>query len=125
MDALSTNSDLDPYHGFKMEFIDPTTGGPAMSPISTFMQRLPKGFKTKRYQSTEGAIFTCLEGGGNATIGDVDNDETFNFAEKDIFVVPCWQPYTIEVNEDTYLFIGSDKTVQTKLGLWRERRGNI
>ena len=125
MDALSTNSDLDPYHGFKMEFIDPTTGGPAMSSISTFMQRLPKGFKTKRYQSTEGAIFTCLEGGGNATIGDVDNDETFNFAEKDIFVVPCWQPYTIEVNEDTYLFIGSDKTVQTKLGLWRERRGNI
>ena len=124
MDALAVDSDLDPYHGLKMEFIDPTTGGPAMSSISTFMQRLPKGFKTKRYQSTEGALFTCLEGGGKAVIGGIDGSETFAFTKKDIFVVPCWQPYTIETDEDTYLFVGSDKTVQTKLGLWREQRGN-
>ena len=124
MDVLAVDSDLDPYHGLKMEFIDPTTGGPAMSSISTFMQRLPKGFKTKPYQSTDGAIFTCLEGGGKAVIGGVDSSKTFPFTKKDIFVVPCWQPYTIETNEDTYLFVGSDKTVQTKLGLWREQRGN-
>ena len=34
------------------------------------------------------------------------------------------QPYRIEADADTYLFVGSDKTVQEKLGLFRERRGN-
>ncbi len=124
MEELAKTSDLDPYFGLKMEFIDPTTGAPSMSTISTFMQRLPKGFKTERYQSTEGAIFTCVEGKGRIEVGNGDRKHTFDFKPKDIFVVPCWDPYRIEADEDTYLFVGSDKTVQQKLGLFRERRGN-
>ncbi len=124
MDELARSSELDPYFGLKMEFIDPTTGGPAMSTISTFMQRLPKGFKTERYQSTEGSIFTCLEGKGRAWIGDGERKKTFEFTKQDIFVVPCWDPYRLEADEDAYLFVGSDRTVQQKLGLFRERRGN-
>jgi gentisate 1,2-dioxygenase len=107
-----------------MEFIDPTTGLPSLSTISTFMQRLPKGFTTERYQSTEGAIFTCVEGKGRVRIGDGDKQKVFEFGPKDIWAVPCWSPYRIEADGDTYLFVGSDKTVQEKLGLFRERRGN-
>ena len=124
MEELAKNSEPDPYHGLKMEFIDPTTGGPAMSSISTFMQRLDKGFKTERYQSTEGVIFTCLEGGGRATVTHDGADQSLDFNEKDIFVIPNWMPYSIEADVDTYLFAGTDKTVQQKLGLWREIRGN-
>jgi gentisate 1,2-dioxygenase len=124
MEALAKGSEIDPYFGLKMEFIDPTTGGPSMSTISTFMQRLPKGLKTERYQSTEGAIFTCVEGNGRVWIGDGDKQKAFDFQPKDIFVVPCWSSYRIEAEADTYLFVGSDKTVQQKLGLFRERRGN-
>jgi gentisate 1,2-dioxygenase len=128
MEALARDSDPDPYHGLKMEFIDPTTGAPAMSSISTFMQRLAKGFKTERYQSTEGVIFTCVEGGGRAVIGNGDGngggEQVFEFTEKDIFVIPSWVPFALEADDDTYLFAGTDRTVQQKLGLWRERRGN-
>ncbi len=124
MEALAKNSDPDPYFGLKVEFINPMTGGPAMSTISTFLQRLEKGFKTERYQSTEGSIFTCLEGKGRVVIGDGDSGETIEFGPRDIFVVPCWFPYRIEADETTYLFLGTDKVTQTKLGLWRERRGN-
>ena len=120
MEALAKSTDLDPYHGLKMELINPTTGGPVMSSISTFLQRLPKGFRSERYQSTEGAIFTCIEGKGRALVGD--GTVTLEFSEKDIFVLPCWCPYRLDADEDTYLAIGSDKIVQTKLGLWRERR---
>ncbi|NQV56734.1 MAG: cupin domain-containing protein [Rhodospirillales bacterium] len=124
MEALSANSELDPYHGIKMEFIDPTTGGPAMSSISTFLIRMPQGFKTERYQTTEGAIFTCLEGKGRVVIGSGDAEQIIEFSPRDIFVVPCWYPHRFEVDENTYIFEGTDKVVQSKLGLWRERRGN-
>jgi gentisate 1,2-dioxygenase len=124
MEGLARDSEIDPYFGLKMEFIDPTTGQPSLSTISTFMQRLPKGFTTERYQSTEGAIFTCVEGKGRVRIGDGDKQKLFEFGPKDIWAVPCWQPYRIEADADTYLFVGSDKTVQEKLGLFRERRGN-
>ena len=124
MEELAKATELDPYFGLKMEFIDPTTGASSLSTISTFMQRMPKGFKTERYQSTEGAVFTCVEGKGRIDIGDGKRKTSFEFRPKDIWVVPCWDPYRIEVDEDTYLFVGSDKTVQEKLGLFRERKGN-
>lgn len=124
MEALAKTTELDPYHGLKMEFINPTTGGSAMSSISTYLQRLPKGFKTERYQSTEGAIYTCLEGKGRAIIEIGDVTETFEFGPCDIFVIPCWYPYRFEVDEDTNLFLGSDRIVQEKFGQFRERRGN-
>ncbi len=124
MEKLAKTTDLDPYHGLKMEFIDPTTGGAAMSSISTFLQRLPKTFKGERYQTTEGCIFTCLEGGGRAVVDTGGTETTIEFRPKDVFCVPCWYPYRLEADEDTYLFQGTDKVVQTKLGLWREKRGN-
>lgn len=124
MERLAKTTELDPYAGLKMEFIDPTSGGPSMATISAFMQRLPKGQKTERYQSTETAIMTCLEGGGRMEIGDGDRRKTFAFAPRDIVVVPCWDAYRIEADSDTYIFIGSDRAVQQKVGLFRERRGN-
>jgi gentisate 1,2-dioxygenase len=124
MEQLSKTTKLDRYVGLKMEFIDPTTGGPAMSTISTFMQRLPKGFKTEQVLSTETSILTCLEGSGRVSIGGDPPTHIFEFSPKDIFVVPCWHPYRIEADVETYLFVGSDRIVQQRLGLFRDHRGN-
>lgn len=124
MESLALTTELDPYFGLKMEFIDPTTGQSAMSSISTFLQRMPKGFKSERYQTTEGQIFTCIEGGGRVIIEGRNGTETIEFTPKDIFVVPSWYPYQLEVDDDSYLFVGTDKIIQEKFGLFRERRGN-
>ncbi len=54
-DALTTlakSGDVDPYHGIKMEYINPATGGPSMPTLGTYMQYLPKGFSTETYRST-------------------------------------------------------------------------
>ena len=43
---------------------------------------------------------------------------------RDVFVVPSWRPVVHEVANESVLFSFSDRAVQEKLGLWRERRGN-
>ncbi len=122
--TLSKTTDLDPYHGLKLEYIDPTSGGPAMATISTFLQLLPKGFKSETYQSTESLIYSPVEGSGKLVVGEGDKQVTYDWTKQDIMVVPCWYPHHFEAAEESVVFCFSDKVVQTKLGVWRERRGN-
>lgn len=116
---LAREGDPDPCHGWKLEFTNPLTGGPAMPTIGTFIQLLPKGLRTSPYRSTDGTVFQVAEGKGKATIGD----EVFTFGEKDTFVAPSWHPVTLEAKEECVLFSYSDRPAQTALGLWREQRG--
>jgi gentisate 1,2-dioxygenase len=122
VEALAATDEPDPHFGVKMEYINPTTGRSAMATISVCLQRLPAGFQTRPYQTTEGTILTCIEGGGRVTVGEGDDAQVFEFSERDVVVVPCWNRFSIEVDADTYLFVSSDKVVQTKLGYWREHK---
>ena len=124
LERLSKTSEWDRYHGLKLEYIDPTTGGPAMATISTFLQLLPKGFKTEKYQTTENTVYSVTEGSGRTIFGEGDDTQIIEWQKQDIFVIPCWYPHQIEADDDAVIFSFSDKVVQTKLGLYRERRGN-
>ncbi len=106
-----------PSHGLKMEFVNPADGGPAMATMSAFIQFLPKGFSGRPYRSTEGAVVCVLEGRGATEIAG----QRFAWSPSDILVIPSWHPYRHEATEDAVLFSFSDRTVQEKLGLWRER----
>jgi gentisate 1,2-dioxygenase len=116
---LAREGDADPCHGWKMEFINPLTGGHAMPTIAAFIQLLPKGFATKSYRSTDGTIYSVVEGQGTARIGG----ETFAFEPKDAFVVPSWMPLELTADSETVLFSFSDLPGQEAMGLWREKRG--
>ena len=121
---VAKNSDWDPYMGMKLEYIDPTTGGPAMATMATHMQLLPKGFKTERYQATDASVYAVVEGRGRTIVGDGEAAVTLEWKPRDIFVIPNWQPHRFEADEESFLFSFSDKPIQAKFGLWRERRGN-
>jgi gentisate 1,2-dioxygenase len=110
----------DPCHGLKVQYIDPTTGDFAMPTIGTFMQLLPKGFKTVSYRSTDGTVYSPVEGKGRTVIAG----QSFEWKPKDVFVVPSWMPHYHEADADAVLFSFSDRPVHKKLGLWREQRGN-
>jgi gentisate 1,2-dioxygenase len=116
---LVKEGDPDPCHGWKMEYINPLTGGHAMPTIAAFIQFLPKGFGTRPYRSTEGTIYSVVEGKGRARIGA----ERFDFGPKDAFVVPSWTPAEIHAEAETVLFSFSDLPGQETMGLWREKRG--
>lgn len=120
LEKMHLAGDVDPYEGCKLEYINPATGGAAMPTMSSFLQLLPKGFKTESYRATDSAVYSVAEGAGTVCIG---NDE-LAWGKRDTFAVPAWMPHTFEVSEDSVLFSFSDRVMQQSLGLWREQRGN-
>jgi len=116
--TLAKEGDPDSCHGWKMEYINPLTGGHAMPTIAAFIQLLPKGFRTQPYRSTEGTVYSVVEGSGRVKIAG----ETFTFERLDSFVVPSWMPLSVETDSECVLFSFSDRPGQDALGLWREKR---
>jgi gentisate 1,2-dioxygenase len=116
--SLARDQDPDPCHGWKMQFINPLTGGHAMPTIAAFIQLLPRGFATRAYRSTDGTIYSVIEGEGRVRI----DSESFEFEARDTFVVPSWMPLELEASMETVLFSFSDRPGQEAMGLWRERR---
>jgi gentisate 1,2-dioxygenase len=116
---LAKDQDPDPCHGWKMQFINPLTGGHAMPTIAAFIQLVPQAMRTRPYRSTDGTIYSVVEGQGSVTIGG----ERFEFEPRDAFVVPSWTPLEIDAKSETVLFSFSDRPGQEAMGLWREKRG--
>jgi gentisate 1,2-dioxygenase len=85
--------------------------------MAAFMQRLPQGFNGCSARSTDGAIYTVVEGSGTAHVGDA----AFDFAPHDVFVVPSWQARRFVATSDCVLFSFSDRAAQEALGFWREQ----
>ena len=115
---LAKEGDADPCHGWKMEFINPLTGGHAMPTIAAFIQLLPKGFRSQPCRATDGTVYSVVEGSGRATIGA----QSFAFTPRDTFVVPSWMPLSLAADAECVLFSFSDRPGQEALGLWREQR---
>ena len=121
LEGMRRSKEWDACHGLKMRYINPETGDHAMPTIGTFLQLLPKGFKSSRYRATDATVFTAVEGSGRSRVGDT----TLEWGPKDIFVVPSWRPVVHEASSDAVLFSFSDRPVQEKIGIWREDRGNV
>jgi gentisate 1,2-dioxygenase len=120
LETAKTSKQWDPCHGLKLRYTNPVSGDFAMPTIGTFIQLLPKGFKTARYRATDATIFAVVEGRGRSRIGE----QVFEWGPRDILVVPSWQWVTHEAEEEAVLFSFSDRPVQQKLDLFREDRGN-
>lgn len=122
LDHLRAHSEWDACHAIKMEYIDPTTGGPAIPTISTFLQLLPADFTTAPYRSTASGVVTAVHGRGRVTIGRGAASATFDYEPNDVWAVPSWQHMSVNADEETVLFTASDEAVHRKLGVWREER---
>jgi gentisate 1,2-dioxygenase len=123
LEKLRGHGEWDPCHGLKMEYIDPTTGGPAIPTLSTFLQLVPAGFRTAPYRSTSGSVYSVVEGRGRAIFGERGEPAELAFEPRDAFAAPGWQTLAIEAHSDVVLFSASDEAVQRMLGVWREQRG--
>jgi len=115
---LSRSQDPDACHGWKMQFINPLTGGFAMPTMAAFIQLLPADFRSHPYRSTDATVYSVVEGTGRVAIGE----QSFDIEPRDTFVVPSWHPVTFESGPECVLFSYSDRPAQIALGLWRERR---
>ena len=118
LETLRRNGDPDAWHGHKMRFVNPVTGGFAMPTIGTFMQLLPAGFDGRPYRCTDATVYTAIEGEGRTQVGD----QTIEWSARDVFVVPSWSPVRHHASGDAVLFSFSDRPVQQATGLFREER---
>jgi gentisate 1,2-dioxygenase len=116
--ALAKNGDPDACHGWKMQYINPLSGGPAMPTIGAFIQLLPKGFRSSAYRSTDSTVYSVAEGTGTVTVGN----ESFTFEPRDTFVIPSWHSASLQAKDECVLFSYSDRSAQQALGIWREQR---
>lgn len=107
---------LDPCHGVRMRYTNPSDGGWAMPTMGAFAQLVPSGFTTSPYRATDGTVFLVAEGSGAVTI----EGERLMLSVNDIFVVPTWHARVFEADQDLVLLAFSDRPAQEKLGLWRE-----
>lgn len=114
------NKSVHPCHGAKIEYLKPS--GASVTPtLGAFLQSLPAGFQGAPYRSTDSTVYCVAEGTGTSRIGD----RSFEWAARDIFVVPSWCPVAHQATEDSILFSFSDRPAQKALGLWREQPAEI
>ena len=109
---------VDPWHGVRMRYTHPQTGGWPLMTMGPFAQRLPAGFETRPYRSTDGTVFLVKDGVGSARVGE----ESYRLEPGDVFVAPSWIPRTFQAESELTLLAFSDRPAQEKFGLWRERR---
>lgn len=118
LDRLCRDGEIDDWHGVKLRYVNPATGGSPMPTMATFIQYLPRGFSGRPYRCTDGTGYSVVEGRGRAVVDGV----TLAFGPKDHFVVPSWKTHTLHADDDAVLFSFSDRPVQSAIGILREEK---
>ena len=120
LEKMRESQEWDSCHGLKMCYVNPTTGDYALPTMATYMQLLPNGMTTAPYRSTDGMVYSVVEGTGRT----IASGEKMPWGPRDTFVIPSWCSHHHEADGDAVLFSFSDRPIQEKIGLWREDRGN-
>ncbi|MFJ3046026.1 gentisate 1,2-dioxygenase [Herbaspirillum chlorophenolicum] len=115
---MVAQGEVDQHHGHKQRFVNPATGASPMPTMGAFIQLLPQGFESLPYRSTDATVYVCLEGEGEALVGN----QVLRFQENDVFVVPSWSALQLRAQRDAILFSYSDRPAQQAIGFWREER---
>ena len=99
-----------------MRYTNPGDGGHAMPTMGTFIQLLPKGFKTSRYRSTDATVFAVVEGRGAPRVVEVS---VFDLGPEGHLRGAELEAGFSRAGSDAVIFSYSDRITQQKLGLWR------
>jgi gentisate 1,2-dioxygenase len=114
--SIAERTDGSAYDGVSVEYINPLTGGPALPTIACFASLLRPGQHTKARRHTGSKIFHVIKGKGASIIAG----RSFDWDEKDTFVVPSWVWHEHSATSESVLFSYSDAAILPALGLYRE-----
>jgi gentisate 1,2-dioxygenase len=113
-------TDGSPFDGVMMDYVNPATGGAVMATLGASMQLLRPGERTQAHRQVGSFVYQCAKGSGHSII----NGRRFDWAERDIFVVPSWawhEHANGSDSEDACLFAFHDLPVMRALGIYREQ----
>ena len=117
LNALTLAQPPHPHDAHCLEFANPMDGGSVMNTMAAFARAVPAGFETRSLQSSDSQVHVIVKGKGSIEI----DGQSRPLEEGDILVVPPWSVRRLQATSRLLIFSYSDKPVQTKLGLWRER----
>jgi len=126
LETVYRHGPVNPWHGVKLQYSNPATGGYPMPTIAAYLQLLPSGFRSAPYRSTDATIFCVAEGRGSTQVRTrpvgtgLGELTTFHWEPRDVFAVPSWCPVAHHADSEAVLFSFSDRPVQKMLGVWRE-----
>jgi gentisate 1,2-dioxygenase len=113
LDAQLAASDAD---SVTLEYIDPSTGGPALPTLGSEIHRLRAGAVTPTVRKVGSAVYVVHRGRGTSVIDGI----RFRWERGDMFVVPSWTACEHEAESDADLFSITDRPALLALGLYRE-----
>jgi gentisate 1,2-dioxygenase len=122
LEQLERDAPIDEWDGVKLRYVNPLTGGSPMPTMQTFMQKLPARFAGKPWRQTDGAIYSVVEGEGEAVVEGGGKELRFRFSPRDHFVIPSWHTARFSSERGCVLFSYSDRPVQEALGIHHEER---
>jgi gentisate 1,2-dioxygenase len=99
-----------------LEFVNPLTGGPAVSTFACEMYRIYPGERTPAKRKVGSSVYVVYQGNGRSVINGV----LFEWGPGDTFVTPSWSSVDHEAFERADLFATSDRPVLQGLHLYRE-----
>ncbi len=101
----------------RVRYLNPVTGGCAMSFIDSHLMQIDPGVRTRLVRSTSNAICCVAEGSGETTVGDT----MVRWKRHDIFTLPKgnWFKHK-SMDQTARLFVVSDRDLMARLGLLRD-----
>ena len=98
----------------RVRYMNPTTGGCAMSFIDSHLVQLDSCVRTRPLRSSSNSICCVVEGAGESCVGD----KVLNWRKRDIFTLPQdnWVSHK-STSGSARLFVVSDRDLMARLGL--------
>ncbi|MFB5195413.1 cupin domain-containing protein [Neobacillus sp. KR4-4] len=119
--ALEGQSDLapDPFDGFAVEYINPSTGKDANGRVGARMQKLPIQYRGKAHRHMHSSVYHVHKGSGYTVMNGV----RFDWEAGDFFALPAWtwhEHVNTSETEEAFLFSTNDLPILEPFGFERE-----
>jgi gentisate 1,2-dioxygenase len=117
--SLSPSSES-PFDGAMLEYVNPVTGGPSLSTMASFLQKLKPGQKTEAHRHSVSAVYLAVEGHGRTVI----EGKAYEWSPGDVFALPtwCWHAHeNLSTSADAILFSFNDAPVMKAFQWEREQ----
>lgn len=117
-EAATEDDAEDPFDGVTLEYVNPATGKPPVSPtMSMRLQLLRADDPTEAHRHNSVEAYYVMKGSGETHVGD----EILEWDHKDVFMVPPMaEHHHVAAEDDTVLYAVSDEPVLRTFHLYRE-----
>ena len=110
------NDDPDPHDGYSLSYVNPATGKPPLFPTMSFRAQLLNEGPTDPHFHNATEVYFVIEGEGATHVGD----ETLEWGERDIFVVPPDETHHHAPDDEAILLGITDRPVFEAFNFYAE-----